>query len=164
MKIVSLAALWIALQFAVVPAWSADDESVERMATCKDSWLDWQTSDPARLKSLAEHIRSGFSRKADDPFLTPTSSTSIAGLNVSQLFPDNVGMGVGFSVTVDAPFDETRRKFESSLGKPLTKCETGEGMRSCGLEIAEKRTFMLMAEDNPKASKTLVACYYFYEK
>ena len=37
-------------------------------------------------------------------------------------------------------------------------------MRTCGLEIAEKRTLMLMAEDSPKATTTLVGCYYFYEK
>jgi hypothetical protein len=37
-------------------------------------------------------------------------------------------------------------------------------MRTCGLEIAEKRTLMVMAEDGPKATTTLVGCYYFYEK
>jgi hypothetical protein len=37
-------------------------------------------------------------------------------------------------------------------------------MRSCELQIAEKRTVMLMAEDDPKATSTLIGCYYFYEK
>ena len=37
-------------------------------------------------------------------------------------------------------------------------------MRSCELEIAEKRTLVLMAEDSAKATTTLVGCYYFYEK
>jgi hypothetical protein len=164
MKLLYCTGLWVALQLAIVPAWGADDAGFERLATCKDSWLDWKKDDPAKLKPLADHIRSGFSQKDNDPFLVPTSNTSIAGLHVSQLFPDSVGMGVGFSATVDAPFEQTRRKFESLLGKPLTKCDTGEGMRSCGLEIAEKRTFMLMAEDSPKATKTLVGCYYYYEK
>ena len=158
------AGISLALQLVAGPVWSADDVSIERMATCKDSWLDWKKDDPAKLKSFGDHIGSGFSQKDNDPFLVPSSNTSIAGLHVSQLFPDNVGMGVGFSVTVNAPFDEARRKFETILGKPLTKCDTGDGMRTCGLDIAEKRTFMLMAEDSPKATTTLVGCYYFYEK
>ena len=37
-------------------------------------------------------------------------------------------------------------------------------MRSCELEIADKRTFMMMAPDNQKGSGTLIGCYYFYEK
>jgi hypothetical protein len=164
MKITFLAGIGLALQLVAGPVWSADDVSIERMATCKDSWLDWKKDDPAKLKSFGDHIGSGFSQKDNDPFLVPSSNTSIAGLHVSQLFPDNVGMGVGFSVTVNAPFDEARRKFETILGKPLTKCDTGDGMRTCGLDIAEKRTFMLMAEDSPKATTTLVGCYYFYEK
>ena len=73
-------------------------------------------------------------------------------------------MGVGFSVTVDATFDTARTNLEKALGKPLTKCETSDGMRTCELDIAEKRTLMLMASDDPKASETLVGCYYFYEK
>ncbi len=37
-------------------------------------------------------------------------------------------------------------------------------MRTCGLEIGDKRTVMLMAEDNPKNATTLLGCYYYYEK
>ena len=36
-------------------------------------------------------------------------------------------------------------------------------MHSCELEIANQRTFTLMAEDATK-NRTLVGCYYFYEK
>jgi hypothetical protein len=36
-------------------------------------------------------------------------------------------------------------------------------MHSCALDIADKRSFTIMAMDNEK-SRTLVGCYYFYEK
>ena len=37
-------------------------------------------------------------------------------------------------------------------------------MRSCVLEIAEKRALMVMAEDNEKSGTTLLGCYYYYEE
>jgi hypothetical protein len=74
-------------------------------------------------------------------------------------------MGVGFSVIVNATFETTKAALEKRLGKPISKCEPPSGnMRTCELEIGEKKTIALMAEDNPKATKTLFGCYYFYEK
>jgi hypothetical protein len=164
MKIAAWAGILAALPSAIAPAQGADDPGLERMAMCKDSWLDWQKTAPDRLKSLGDHVRSDFSHNDNDAFLVPKSDTSIAGLRVLQLFPDSVGMGVGFSLTVDAPFDKARRTFEAALGKPLEQCETSDGMRTCALKIADMRTFMLMAEDGAKSKTTLVGCYYFYEK
>jgi hypothetical protein len=37
-------------------------------------------------------------------------------------------------------------------------------MRTCELEIGEKKTILLMAEDNVKSKTTLLGCYYFYAK
>jgi hypothetical protein len=37
-------------------------------------------------------------------------------------------------------------------------------MRSCELAIAPQRTVMLMADDKPGTRRTLVGCYYLYEK
>jgi hypothetical protein len=162
MKFASLAGA--AFLLAVVPAWAGDDVPLTRMATCRDSWLDWQKSDPARLTAFARQLHGQFSPHGDDPFLVPMSNIWIAGLRVTQLFPDNVGMGVGFSATVAGKFDETKRRLEKSLGKPIAHCETSDGMRSCGLPIAEKRTVMIMAEDDPHSTSTLIGCYYFYEK
>jgi hypothetical protein len=154
----------LALLFAVAPVSAAEDVGLTRMATCQDSWLDWQMKYPAQLKKFGDHLHAEFSEHGNDPYVIPNASISIAGLRVTQLFPNSVGMGVGFSATVDAPFDKARQTIEKAAGKPLTKCETSEGMRTCGLEIAEKRTLMLMAEDSAKATTTLVGCYYFYEK
>jgi hypothetical protein len=162
MRIASLAGILIAFQAPT--ALAADDMDIQRMATCQDSWLDWQKSDPARLHKFGDRFRAEFSPQSNDPFVLPKTSKTIAGLRVEQAFPISVGMGVGFSITVGAPFDTARKAFEKVLGKTLVKCETGDGMRTCELAIAEKRTFMLMGEDNPKSPSTLVGCYYYYEK
>ena len=155
-------ALLVLLSFA--PAAAAEDPAMERLATCRDSWLDWQKANDPRLKSFAEHFQTTFTRGDNDPFFKPKANVSIDGLRILQLFPDSVGMGVGFSVLVDAKFDKARSVFEKTLGKALDKCETGDGMRSCDYQIADKRTFMLMSSDAPGDAKTLVGCYYFYEK
>jgi hypothetical protein len=73
-------------------------------------------------------------------------------------------MGVGFSVWVNASFDLTKTALERKTGKPLKQCEVGDNMRTCSLELGDKKTLVLMAEDNPKGTTTLIGCYYFYEK
>jgi hypothetical protein len=73
-------------------------------------------------------------------------------------------MAVGFSVTVDAPFDKARAAVEKIVGKKLAHCETGDNMKTCTLQIADQRAVTLMASDPPDKNGTLVGCYYFYEK
>jgi hypothetical protein len=146
------------------PALAAEDDSLARMALCRDSWAEWSKSDPAKMKAFADHVRSEFVPHDNDPFARPKTDISVLGLHVTQAFPDSVGMGVGFSLTVDATFDDTRKAVEKSLGRPLGKCETGDGMRTCGLEIAPQRTVTLMVADKPGAKNTLLGCYYFYGK
>ena len=158
--------IWVGILIglAAAPALAADDAGIERMATCRDSWFEWQKSDPTQLKALGAHMRSVLQAHGNDAFLVPTARMSIAGLRVLQVYPESVGMGVGFSVLVDATFADTKRSIEKSLGKPLAKCEESDDMRTCALEIADKRTVTLMAPDNQKGAGTLVGCYYFYEK
>jgi hypothetical protein len=164
MKIMWMAGPLIGLQIAAAPVWAADDLGVERMATCQDSWLDWQKNDEARLKSIGGHLRADFSKRDNDPFLVPKTAKTVVGLSLLEVFPQSVGMGVGFSVLVGARFDDTRRAVEKKLGKTLGQCETSDNMRTCGLEIGPKRTVVLMAEDNAKSTTTLLGCYYYYEK
>jgi hypothetical protein len=71
---------------------------------------------------------------------------------------------VGFSVTVAAPFDTARTAVEKATGKSFKKCETGDGMHGCELQLAPQRTLTLMSGDSPTSKTTLVGCYYFYEK
>jgi hypothetical protein len=51
-----------------------------------------------------------------------------------------------------------------ALGKALSECETGDGMRMCGLEVAKERTITLMAVEADTKKRTLLGCYYFYAK
>lgn len=158
--------MWVGIlaALAAAPALAADNSGIERMATCRDSWFDWQKGDPAQLKLLGAHMRTALRGDASGSFLVPTARMSIAGLRVLQVYPNSVGMGVGFSVLVDATFADAKRTIEKSLGKPLGKCEVSDDMRTCGLQIADKRTVMMMAPDPEKKTGTLVGCYYFYEK
>jgi len=147
-----------------VPGWAAGDTSVERMATCQDSWLDWSKADPARMTAFGDGFRADFSPNADGTFFVPKTAKSVAGLRVTQVYPESLGMGVGFSVVVDAPFDTARSNLEKLIGKPLVHCEASDNMRSCELQLGEERTLTLMAEDNAKSTTTLLGCYYYYEK
>jgi hypothetical protein len=162
-RYVSLSFLLLALA-TIFPARAADDAGLTRLALCQDSWLDWTKTDPAKLQAFGNRFRTEFAHKDNDPFFTPKKPVSVAGLRVVQAFPQSVGMGVGFSLLVAAPFDQTRSAIDKALGKSVGKCETGDGMHSCELEIAQQRTVMLMAEDKPHSSQTLIGCYYYYEK
>ncbi|HEY0105701.1 MAG TPA: hypothetical protein VGB91_06410 [Rhizomicrobium sp.] len=155
----SVAVALFALQGA--PAGAAGDAGIERMALCRDSWLDWQKAGDAKLQQFAAHFRSAYAAKGNDPYVVPKAETQVAGFRLLQVYPQSVGMGVGFSVLVDAPFDKVRKRVERTLGRPLPHCETGDGMQSCELPIAEKRTLTLMTQDG---RSTLIACYYYYER
>ncbi len=154
----------VALAGVCTPVLAADDPALARMAACQDSWLDWQKSDPAKLKAFAEHFGAAFAPPGNDPYVVPKAAISVDGLNIAQAFPGSVGMGVGFSLTVDAGFDAAKQMLAHRIGKPLGHCETSDGMRSCELQIADQRTATVMASDDPKAAQTLIGCYYFYEK
>jgi hypothetical protein len=165
MKIASRAAILATMLVAAAAARAADNLGIERMAICQDSWLDWQSSNPAQLAKFIEDFRSAFLQKKDtDAFLVPKSSQTVVGLPVAQVFPESVGMAVGFSVVVNANFDKTKATLERKIGKAL-KCERpSDNMRTCNLELAEKKTIVLMAEDDPKSKTALFGCYYLYVK
>lgn len=162
MKSASWAGAVVMLLAAIVPTTAADDLSLERLAMCQDSWLVWSKTDPVRMKTFTDNIQSNYSRS--DAFFVPKSPKTVAGFHVTQVYPESVGMGVGFSIVVDGKFDAVRRAVEGKVGKSLKACETSDNMRSCELEIGEERTLTILAEDNAKSSTTLFGCYYYYEK
>ena len=150
---------------AVGSAEAADNLTIERLAICQDSWLDWKDGDPARIKTFSDSFQRDFLRKANAAFFVPKSSQTVAGLPVTQVYPESVGMGVGFSVMVGTNFEQTKKRLEQKIGKPLNKCEPpSDNMRTCELTIGPKKTLLLVAEENPKNTTTLFGCYYFYAK
>lgn len=152
------------LALMVLPAQAADDMTITRMAACQDSWLDWSKADPVQMRKFVEHIRAGFTPHGNDPYMLPKGNVSIAGMHVSQVFPQSIGMALGFSAAVDVPYDKARAALEKIAGKKLGQCESSDGMKTCALQIAEQRTITVMAVDGQKPEQTLIGCYYFYEK
>ena len=130
MNIFSRAGLLTLLLIAVTPAQAADNPGIERLAICQDSWFEWKSSDPARLQTFIASFQSDFSqKKASDAFFVPKSGQTVAGLPVAQVFPESVGMAVGFSVVVNANFDKTRTSLEKksasrskNANPPVTTC------------------------------------------
>jgi len=72
-------------------------------------------------------------------------------------------MGVGFSLTLKAGFGPTRAAVEKRLGKAMA-CTSGDGMQACELQVASRKTIVLMAPLNGPAKTTLMGCYYFYQQ
>lgn len=153
----------LAVVICATPALAApaDDPTLQRLATCQDSWLDWKDGNP-RMTQYVEFVKTRLQRQDDRSAFTPKSAMTVAGLPIEQVFPQSVGMGVGFSAIVHADFATTRRGFEKQLGKPMTCKTTAEGT-GCELEIGDRKTAMLMTDD-PRSARTLVGCYYFYQQ
>lgn len=145
-----------------VPLAAADD-LLERLATCQDSWFE-SRGDGAAMKKLGETFNAAFKEGDKGRAYVPKGKLTVAGLPVVQAFPQSAGMGVGFSLVVEAPFEQAKAAIEKSVGKPLAECETEDGTRMCALEVAEKRTVMLMSGESGKSKNSLIGCYYFYEK
>ena len=162
MKTFPIAAALLALAHLAAPAQAADDAAMLRLVTCQDSWLDWE-NDNARMTRFAGLFEQQFVRSAQGDAFTPKAATQLLGHPVSQVYPQSVGMGRGYSVMVDAPFAQVRQSFERVLGTPM-KCSSSEGTRACELPIGAKKTAMLMASENPASRSTLLGCYYDYQK
>jgi hypothetical protein len=93
-----------------------------------------------------------------------SGTVTFLGFPVFELTPDSAGMGVGFTVTVKAPIDKVRKSFETALGKTLKGCESSDGLTTCSLQLAPKRTALLVSPTNKPEVGTLAGCYYEYQK
>lgn len=162
MKPLACTALLLTALAATPPVTAADEPMLLRLASCQDSWLDWRR-DEAQMKRFADVVLGGFSRQDRSPAFVPQSPASLLGFPVTELYPQSVGMGLGFSVAITASFDEARQGFEKLLGKPMA-CSRSDGMRNCELVLGEKKTAMLMTPDKAGSRQALIGCYYYYEK
>jgi hypothetical protein len=164
MKRLQLAESLLPLLLAAVPASAAGDPRIEDLALCRDSWMDWERNDPSALDSFGNFLGVNLAHNTDDGSLMPNTPMTIIGMDVTQVFPSSLGMGLGFSVLIDAPFEVAKQALERDLGKPFADCQSGDGIRACELSIADQRTVVLVSDDASNDTATLIGCYYYYEK
>ena len=143
-------------------AHAANDTQLQRLALCQDSWHDWK-DDEARMARFVNSFESRFNRSAEGDAFTPKSETKVMGHAVTRVHPQSVGMGVGFSLVVDANSAKARTGIEQQLGKPM-HCSVSEGVRSCELKLGPSKTLLLMTGQSGQASTSLMGCYYFYQQ
>lgn len=159
---ITLAAL-LAASAGSADVLAADDPQLQRLALCQDTWLDWK-GDAKRMAQLVKYLETQFDRNSDAAAaFTPKSPTSVLGWPVTQVYPQSVGMGVGFSMIVEADHARIRTGIEQQIGKPLT-CKNSDGIRACEVELGAKTTAVLLTDQHGRAKSSLVGCYYFYEK
>ena len=149
------------------PARAGDDTAgmprlLQRLALCQDSWYEWK-DDEARAKPYVQYFETQFRPSKEPAAYEPKAPLKVLGWNVTHVYPQSIGMAVGFSVVVQADFATTRAAVEKQLGKRM-KCETSDGSTACELQVAEKKVASILTPDDGKAKSSLVGCYYFYEK
>ena len=156
-----LALAGICLGILEIPARAATEPNLERMATCQDSWLDWK-DDSARMTKFADELHAGY-KGEQDGYLVPTTKAMLFGMPVTGIYPESIGMGVGFSVMVSGDFTTAQKAVEKAVGKPL-KCEPdSDNMHGCQVELGPKKTVTVMTELTNRKT-VLIGCFYLYEK
>jgi hypothetical protein len=140
---------------------AADDETLVSLATCQESWTDWK-QDPARGRAFRQKLESAFRAQDREPFYLPLRPITLLVQPVARIYPDSVGMGVGFSVLASASFEAVKASMERQMGKPFDQCGTADGAKSCERKLSAKRTVILMEAGPPRTPQTLFGCYYFY--
>ncbi len=143
------------------PVAAADDPRLTRLATCKDSWFDWKDGD-RRMAEYVNFVEDDLTAVGDGQSRAPKPRTTVLGVPIKQVYPQSIGMGVGFSVLANADFERVRQAFEKALGKPMT-CATSDGMPGCQLEIGDRKTVTLIGGGRG-SNATLAGCYYFYQQ
>ena len=125
--------------------------------------MDWGKSSP-KADDFRKMFSTDFKQTGGGAGFAPIKPMSILGNSVREVYPDSVGMGVGFSVLADGEFDTVKASLEKQVGKPIAKCSKEGDSRSCEYTFAEKKTLLLMEGGRGKNAKTLFGCYYFYAK
>jgi hypothetical protein len=155
------AVLSLALPVCAADKAAPGPAQLQRLALCQDSWLEWK-DDEKRMGPLRDYLRTQFKLGKDGSF-APNAPLNVMGWNVTHVYPESVGMAVGFSLVMDSGFAATRAAVEKQLGKPMS-CDTSDGFTACELQIAPKKIATILTPDNGKAKTTLIGCGYFYQK
>jgi hypothetical protein len=69
---------------AAPPAHSADEPSLERLATCQESWLDWQ-NDVARGQKFVTSLHANYSEQEVGGYLVPKGKATLFGLPIARV-------------------------------------------------------------------------------
>lgn len=146
----------------IASAADAEPASLERLATCQVSWMDWK-DDHRRMGQYMESFDQGFTRVEEEAAFIPKHAISALGFPVTKVYPQSVGMGIGFSMLLAAPLQQVRSQVEKLVGRTL-QCSVGEGMTSCGVELGEHKTVTLVSEGDASGKSSLLGCFYYYEK
>lgn len=139
------------------------DETLQRLAGCQDSWLDWK-NDEQRMRAFGTALMGQFRHDDKSRTWVPQGRVTWMGHEVSEITPQSIGMALGFAVTVKAPLAKLRAGYERVVGQPLKACETNDGLSSCELQLAKRKTATLMMPIKKPELGTLVGCYYYYEQ
>jgi len=154
----------IALLLATLSSAHADeDPGMLPMTSCQESWLDWK-QDPVKAEKFSRQFQSRFKRNEREASFSPIGESTLFGHRINRVYPQSVGMGLGYSVVVEASFDTARASFEKQTGKRFKQCEASEGMKSCELEIGPKKTMVIMEAGRGAHAQTLLGCYYYYQQ
>lgn len=144
------------------PGNQAEETYFGKLATCQESWFSWKDDDK-RMREFIDRFDMNFTHSEEEPAYLPKGPGKVFGFPLIKVFPQSVGTGVGFSLQLGGQLATIRNEVEHQLGKSLD-CSTSEGMTSCGVELGENRSLVLMAFGDGDAAINLLGCYYFYEK
>lgn len=132
---------------------------LQRMVTCQESWYEWKDNE-SRLDAFANTLDVDFQEGQRSGVLVPRRQAKLMGFDVVEVTPANVGIGMGFGVTVKGSLNDVRQKYEAALGRKLSSCEQIEGLSICTEPIAAQRNATLMMATQRPGVGTLVGCFY----
>ncbi|MEP6880570.1 MAG: hypothetical protein ABI866_01190 [Dokdonella sp.] len=133
-----------------------------KLATCQETWFDWKDDD-RRMSQYIDRFNANFTHGEEDPAFLPKGPGKVLGFPLIKVYPSSVGTGVGFSLQLGGQLSRIQKEVEHQLGKSL-ECSISDGMTSCGLELGENKSVVLMAFGEGDAAINLLGCYYTYEK
>lgn len=146
----------------VPPDKEIDEASLGKFAMCQESWFGWK-HDEGRMGQYFDRFNANFTRSEEEPALLPKGPGNVLGFPLIKVYPQSVGMGLGFSVQLGGQFVKIRSEVEHRLGKPL-ECESSDGMTSCGVELGENKSLTLTVFGKGADAINLLGCFYEYEK
>lgn len=133
-----------------------------QLATCQESWFDWK-DDERRMGQYVDRLNANFVSSEEEPAFFPKTPGKVLGFPLVKVYPQSVGMAVGFSLQLGGQLGDIQTEVEKKLGKGL-ECLPSDGMTSCAVELGDKKTVLLTGYGEGAEAVNLLGCYYFYEK